>query len=79
MTLYQESIMRVTGCNKYEAPMLENYMRNTVLHGACLDGLTNSQFNRAARIAHSDMKWFRTDDGKKWLSSEGLSFESMFI
>ena len=50
LSVYQKSIVQVTGCEFALAPVLEDIMRNDIFHST-LDWLDESTFNKGAREA----------------------------
>lgn len=48
---YEKDIVKLFGCSAEDAFFIEEMMRNEVLHGGTLDGLSTAEFNRAARTA----------------------------
>ena len=45
--IYQEQIRRVTKCSAHDASMIEDIMRNDVLHTVTLDWLSAAKFDEA--------------------------------
>jgi len=72
MTFYEKSIIQITGCSQNDVAKVEDYMRNIVLHGACLDGLSSSQFNKAAKTAYNDIMFTRSPEGLAWCKKNGI-------
>ena len=66
---YQKCIIACTGCNINDAAEVEDYMRNIVLGGACLDGLIEYKFNEVAQIAYNDILFMRTPEGIKMMAA----------
>jgi hypothetical protein len=59
---YARDIMKLFDCSAEDAFFIEEMMRNEVLQGGCLDGLSGPEFNRAARkgrrIFEDDREFF---------------------
>lgn len=58
MTTYQQMIVEATGCIPADAPVIEDIMRNDILHST-LDWLSRDHFNVVAREAANLLPQFR--------------------
>lgn len=67
LSFYQQLILKATNCQLSDCEEIEDYMRHTVLHDACLDGLSREKFNTTARTAYKDILWMRTPEGKEYI------------
>ena len=63
MSFYEQLIIKFTGCDIVDAPVLEELMR--IQHNGVLDGLSENCFRQSAILAMKNLRLLR-DENPDW-------------